>query len=42
MPETPLSLTLLYAFGDVVFALLAATVLVLPVAIPAGVWYLRR
>jgi len=42
MSETPLTLTLLYALGDVVFALLAATVLVVPVAVPAAYWWLTR
>lgn len=42
MAETPLPLALLYALGDVIFALLAATVLAIPVAVPAVVWYLRR
>ena len=42
MSDTPLSMVLLYTFGDLVFALLTAVVLVIPIAVPAVVWFLRR
>lgn len=42
MTDQSITLGVLYVIGDLLFALLAGLVLVVPLAIPVALWWLRR